>query len=175
MRKNRTEAFSCWRRRGLLRGELRTSCSLQVPLYTARMPYRCFADRLRIFAKQKCGSEGCTDVPRTTTARNCSISRESKNAEAFFFCWRRSVIPPHCSDLLYKSKGEKRPSRFSFINTLVISPRGTSHDARQGCRVALSHNICAFYAAKCGSERYKDVTRTDTARNRSNKSGVEKR
>ena len=53
--------------------------------------------------------------------------------------------------------------------------RGTSHDARQGCRVALSHNICAFCAAKCGSERYKDVTRTDTARNSLMKSEVEKR
>ena len=34
----------------------------------------------------------------------------------------------HCSEsALMKSRGEKRPSRFSFINTLAISARGTSH------------------------------------------------
>ena len=103
------------------RGELRfMQC-------TAGMPCRTFAKQLRIFAKQKCGSEGCTDVPRTTTARNYSISRESKNAEAFFFYWRRrgllrgklrtscSLQVAHCSQSYKKSKVEKRPSRFSFI------------------------------------------------------------
>ena len=63
---------------------------------------------------------------------------------------------------------------FALTRSLQVA-RGTSHDARQGCRVALSHNICAFCAAKCGSERYKDVTRTDTARNYFLKSGGEKR
>ena len=43
------------------------------PNYTARMPCRSFANRLRIFAKQKCGSERCKDVPRTNTARIYSL------------------------------------------------------------------------------------------------------
>ena len=69
------------RARCKFRGELRfIQC-------TARMPCRILAQQPRIFAQQKYGSEGYTDVPRTTTARICSN----------------------------KSGGEKRPSRFSFI------------------------------------------------------------
>ena len=87
------------------------------------------------------------------------ISREVKNACGVFLLSIRSRF----------LRGELRTPC-----SLQVA-RGTSHDARQGCRVALSHNICAFYAAKCGSERYKDVTRTDTARNSLMKSEVEKR
>ena len=51
---------------------LRARCKLRGDVLqgTARMPCRTFAKQLRIFAKQKCGSERYTDVPRTTTARN---------------------------------------------------------------------------------------------------------
>ena len=168
------------------------------------MPCRYFADRSRIFAKQKYGSERYTDVPRTDTARNslmksevekrlrrfsfigyakksCAgnfalrarcksrtarnyfLSRAVKNVWRVFLLSETRIIPPHCSELFFKSevekrlarfsfigyakkscagnfalrarcksrtarncsdksKGEKRPSRFSFINTLAISP-----------------------------------------------------
>ena len=100
---------------------------------------------------------GCT--ANDHCSESALISREVKNACGVFLLSIRSRF----------LRGELRTPC-----SLQVA-RGTSHDARQGCRVALSHNICAFYAAKCGSERYKDVTRTDTARNSLMKSEVEKR
>ena len=73
---------------------------------TARMPCRILAKRLRIFAKQKYGSERYTDVPRTTTARNLIRSRELKNGFAIFLLSARRLSYLILSDVIKGMKAD---------------------------------------------------------------------
>ena len=126
---------------------------------TAGMPCRYFADRSRIFAEQKYGSEGYRDVPRTTTARIWLMkSRVEKRLVRFSFIRAEAFIPhPFGCNKRYESRLQflMRTHSATFTAHCVIryakkscAGNFASCNARQGCRVVTLQTDRVFLQSK---------------------------